>query len=157
MTLTKIKKFYPDAIVPLYATDLSAGFDLYAHNVVRRYCYKVLPHSNEDTYIINPGGSAMIGTGIGIQAPGHEVQIRPRSGLAVKHGITVLNTPGTIDEDFTNEVCVLLINHSDKPFVFAKEDRIAQGVLAPVSRADFVVVDELVQSNRNGGFGSTGK
>jgi len=86
-----------------------------------------------------------------------ELQVRPRSGIAWKHGVTVLNTPGTVDSGYRNEVGVILINHGSEPFIVKRGDRIAQGVIAPVVKADFVVVSELPDSERGlGGFGHTG-
>jgi len=88
----------------------------------------------------------------------YEAQIRPRSGLALKHGITVLNSPGTIDADYRGEVGVILINHGDKPFIVQRGDRIAQMIIAPFVQADFQAVDSLSETERGaGGFGSSGK
>lgn len=104
------------------------------------------------------GETKAIPTGIAISVPdGHEAQIRPRSGLAANRQITVLNSPGTIDSDYTGEIKVILINHSDEIFRIKRGDRIAQIVFAPVSRARFEVVSELESTDRgSGGFGSTG-
>ena len=108
--------------------------------------------------IINPGGRALIPTGLHIALPiGYEAQIRPRSGLALKNGITVLNTPGTIDSDYRGDVGVILINHGLEPFHVMQGDRIAQMVINKIEQVDFVQVDELNETNRGtGGFGSTG-
>ena len=108
---------------------------------------------------LNPGGRDMIPTGITMAIPhGFEVQVRPRSGLAAKHGITCLNTPGTIDSDYRGEVKVILVNLGDEPFVIQRGERIAQLVVAPVTQGLFEVVDSLDETARGkGGFGSTGK
>jgi len=105
-----------------------------------------------------PGARALIPAGFSMELPeGFEAQIRPRSGLALKHGVTVLNSPGTIDADYRGEVKVLLINHGDEPFEIERGMRIAQMVVQPVSRAELVEVKELNESARGaGGFGSTG-
>jgi len=139
----KIKKLTPDAIIPAYQTELAAGFDL---------------HSVED-YVLKKGERKLIKTGLAFEIEeGYEVQIRPRSGLAFKHGITVLNTPGTIDADYRGEIMVLLINLGEDDFEIKKGERIAQAVIAPVIQAEFVEVDELSETKRGkGGFGSTGK
>jgi dUTP pyrophosphatase len=107
---------------------------------------------------IAPGSRAIIATGIAIQLPdGFEAQVRPRSGLAAKHGVTVLNSPGTIDADYRGEIKVILINLGDEPVAFARGDRIAQMVIAPVTQATWSEVGSLEESDRgSGGFGSTG-
>jgi dUTP pyrophosphatase len=139
----KIKKLNSEAIIPAYQTKEAAGFDL---------------HSIEDV-IINPGERKLIGTGLAFEIEyGYEVQIRPRSGLAYKHGITVLNTPGTIDSDYRGEIKVLLINFGNESFEIKKGERIAQAVVAPVIQAEIIEVEELSDTERgSGGFGSTGK
>ena len=108
---------------------------------------------------LNPGDRALIGTGLFFAIPdGYEIQVRPRSGLAAKNGVTVLNTPGTIDSDYRGELKVILINLGKEKFTVNKGDRIAQIVAAPVTLAAFAVVDSLDQTERGaGGFGSTGK
>jgi dUTP pyrophosphatase len=105
-----------------------------------------------------PGDRALVGTGWSIAVPeGFEGQVRPRSGLALKHGVTVLNSPGTIDADFRGELLVLLINHGREPFVIARGDRIAQLVIAPTARAELVETTTLPPTSRGiGGYGSTG-
>ena len=105
-----------------------------------------------------PGARHAVATGIAVAIPhGFEIQVRPRSGLALKHGITVPNTPGTIDSDYRGEVKVILINHGSDAFEIRRGDRIAQLVLAPVTRASWLPVDELDETERGeGGFGSTG-
>jgi dUTP pyrophosphatase len=139
----KIKKLNESAIIPAYQSKEAAGFDL---------------HSIEDT-VIKPNQRKLIGTGLAFEIEkGFEVQIRPRSGLAYKHGITVLNSPGTIDSDYRGEIKVLLINLGDEEFEIKKGERIAQAVVAPVIQAEIVEVDELSSTERgSGGFGSTGK
>ncbi len=130
--------------LPAYATAGAAGMDLIA---------AVL-----ETIIIPPGGRALIPTGLAVALPpGHELQIRPRSGLALKHGITLPNTPGTIDEDYRGEIGVILLNTGDAPFAVERGSRIAQAVLAPVLRAVWQETETLEDTARAmGGFGSTG-
>ncbi len=108
---------------------------------------------------LNPGDRALIGTGLFFAIPdGYEIQVRPRSGLAAKNGVTVLNTPGTIDSDYRGELKVILINLGKEKFTVNSGDRIAQIIVAPVTRGRFAVVEELDQTERgSGGFGSTGK
>ena len=107
---------------------------------------------------LQPGARQLIPTGLAIALPaGFEAQVRPRSGLALKHGITVLNSPGTIDADYRGEVQVLLINHGQAPFVIKRGDRIAQMVVAPVTQIAWTIVEQLDQTERgSGGYGSTG-
>lgn len=133
-----------DLPLPQYATNMSAGMDLYA-------CV------NEPVKI-KPFQRVLIPTGISIELPeGFEAQIRPRSGLALKYGITVLNTPGTIDADYRGEIGVILINFGQEDFTVERGMRIAQMVVSPVVQAEIVEVEELVETQRgNGGFGSTG-
>jgi dUTP pyrophosphatase len=108
---------------------------------------------------IAPGARALVGTGVAIALPpGHEAQVRPRSGLAMRHGVTVLNAPGTIDADYRGEVKVLLVNHGDAPFVVASGDRIAQLVVAKVARARLELAESLDETARGaGGYGHTGQ
>ena len=131
--------------LPKYATEMSAGMDLRA-NI-------------NETVILQPGERRLIPTGIHIGLPeGYEAQIRPRSGLAYKHGVTVLNSPGTIDADYIGDVGVILINHGNEPFPVNDGDRIAQMVIAQYTQATWNEVDELIQTERGeGGFGHTGK
>ena len=150
--------------LPRYETPESAGCDLRAElNLIN----EKLLFNAEAVYtldnvatelIIYPGGRALIPTGIKMALPvGFEAQVRPRSGLALKHGITVLNTPGTIDSDYRGDVGVVLINHGTEPFVVNQGDRIAQLVITQITQVQFVPVDELQETNRGtGGFGSTG-
>lgn len=134
-----------DLPLPQYQTEFSAGFDLRAD--VR-----------EDV-VLRRGERALVPTGLAVEIPvGYEAQIRPRSGLALKNGISMVNTPGTIDSDYRGEVGVILINHGAEDFLIKRGERIAQMVLAPVTRADIIEVDSLVDTQRGaGGFGSTGK
>jgi dUTP pyrophosphatase len=131
-----------DLPLPLYATDDAAGMDLYAAVDV----------------ILAPGARGLVGTGIALAIPsGYEGQVRPRSGLALKHGVSVLNAPGTIDADYRGEVGVILINHANSEFIIRRGDRIAQLVIAPVTRARILEVTALSDTARgSGGFGSTG-
>jgi len=133
--------------LPAYQSALAAGLDLVA----------AVPA--QAAVAIAPGGRAMIPTGIAIALPrGHEGQIRPRSGLAARHGITVLNTPGTIDADYRGEVQVILINHGAEPFVVERGMRIAQLVIARVERVALIEVESLDTTARAaGGIGSTGR
>ena len=135
-----------DLPLPAYQSDAAAGLDLLA----------AVPADAPLT--IAPGRYAAVPTGIAIALPpGTEAQVRPRSGLARKHGVTVLNAPGTIDADYRGEIQVLLINHGDEPFVVTRGMRIAQLVIAPVARAQLIEVDDLDETARGaGGFGSTG-
>ena len=133
--------------LPAYQSAYAAGLDLLA----------AVP---EDTpMILSPGQRALVPTGLSIALPpGYEAQIRPRSGLAAKHGVTVLNAPGTIDADYRGEIAVLLINHGDAPFPVRRGERIAQMVIAQVSRAELVAAVSLSATDRGaGGFGSTGR
>ncbi len=133
-----------EELSPKYATDLAAGADVYAA------CPQPL--------IIAPGTSALVPTGLAFAIPeGFEIQVRPRSGLALKHQVTVLNTPGTIDADYRGELKVILINHGNKPFIVTYGMRIAQIILAKVTRARFVLGKQLASTARGkGGFGHTG-
>jgi dUTP pyrophosphatase len=130
--------------LPAYATEDSAGMDLLA--------------ANDGPQSLAPGERGMVSTGIAIALPpGFEAQIRPRSGLALKQGVTVLNSPGTIDADYRGEIAVILINHGAETFIVERGMRIAQMVIAPVSQAVWEEVSALSQSDRGkGGFGSTG-
>ena len=111
------------------------------------------------TLMLAPGEFGLVPTGIRIAVPpGYEGQVRPRSGLAAQHGISVVNAPGTIDADYRGEVCVVLINHGNKPFVVSRADRIAQLVICPVARAQVELTDQLDDTSRGaGGFGHTGR
>jgi dUTP pyrophosphatase len=133
--------------LPAYETAFSAGMDL-----------RAAVEDGMDLVMV-PGGRALVPTGLAMALPaGYEAQVRPRSGLALKHGITCLNTPGTIDADYRGEVKVLLINLGGEPFAIRRGERIAQLVIAPVTRGGWRVVATLPASDRGaGGFGSTGK
>lgn len=133
-----------DLPLPAYATAQSAGLDLIA--------------AIEGEILLAPGARQLIPTGLAIALPaGYEAQVRPRSGLALKHGITVLNAPGTIDADYRGEVKVLLINHGQEAFALKRGDRIAQMVVAPVTRIAWNQVPALDETARGaGGYGSTG-
>jgi dUTP pyrophosphatase len=129
--------------LPAYATPGSAGMDLLAAREM----------------MIPPAGRALVPTGLAVAIPeGFEMQVRPRSGLALKHGVTVLNAPGTVDSDYRGEVGVILLNTGAEPFSIARGDRIAQAVFAPVTRASWEEVVVLPETQRGtGGFGSTGR
>ena len=139
----KIKRHSELAIIPQYAHPGDAGMDVHAI----------------DSLTLKPGESALIQTGLSIELPPKtEAQIRPRSGLALKHGVTVLNTPGTIDEGYRGQIGVILINHGQEPFEVTPGMRIAQMVIAPVLRIDIETVETLTGSDRGeDGFGSTGQ
>jgi len=140
-----VKKFNKNIKLPAYKTSGSSGMDLVAYI--------------KNKIIINPGKTAMIPTGIAVAIPkNYEMQIRPRSGLAVNKGISVLNTPGTIDSDYRGEIKIILINLGKKSFDIKSGDRIAQIIVCPVSKAKFKEVKQLPKTTRGkGGFGSTGK
>lgn len=131
--------------LPAYATAGAAGMDLLA--------------AVSEPLVLPPGGRALVPTGLAIALPpGHELQVRPRSGLALRHGLTLPNAPGTIDEDYRGELQVILLNAGPEPFTIERGMRIAQAVLAPVTRAEWLEVDALPASDRGGGgFGSTGQ
>jgi dUTP pyrophosphatase len=133
--------------LPAYQSAHAAGLDLLA----------AVPL--DTPMILAPGKHALIPTGLTIALPpGYEAQVRPRSGLAAKHGVTVLNAPGTVDADYRGEICVLLINHGDAPFPIQRGERIAQMVIASVIRAELVPAESLNATERGGGgFGSTGR
>jgi dUTP pyrophosphatase len=132
--------------LPAYQSADAAGLDLLA----------AIPEEKPLTLL--PGQRALVPTALTIALPpGYEAQVRPRSGLAAKHGVTVLNSPGTIDADYRGEIAVLLINHGDAPFVIRRGERIAQMVIATVVRAELVLAATLAATDRgSGGFGSTG-
>lgn len=138
----KFKLLHADSRLPTYQTDGASGMDLHAYL----------------GSVIHVGEIYVVGTGVAVEVPeGYEAQVRPRSGLAVKSGVTVLNAPGTIDSDYRGEIKVVLINHGQSPFYFAPGDRIAQLVIAPVVRVETEVVNEFTETARGtGGFGHTG-
>jgi dUTP diphosphatase len=133
--------------LPSYQTAHAAGLDLLA----------AVP--DDAPLVLAPGRHALVPTGLAIALPpGYEAQIRPRSGLAAKHGVTVLNAPGTVDADYRGEVGVLLINHGEASFTIRRGERIAQMVIAPVARAELIATLVLPLTDRgSGGFGSTGR
>ncbi|MCK5595113.1 dUTP diphosphatase [bacterium] len=133
-----------DLSLPKYMTEYASGMDLAA--------------AVEEDTILKPGEIKLVPTGVQIAIPsGYEGQVRPRSGLALKHGISIVNSPGTIDADYRGEVGVILVNLGKKDFLIHRGDRIAQLIINKVARADLVYVDKLTQTSRNaGGFGHTG-
>jgi dUTP pyrophosphatase len=143
--MNKIIVHYKGDEPPVYATPHAAGSDLSAQL--------------DNDLVLQPGDRAAVPTGLVFEIPpGYEGQVRPRSGLALKHGITILNTPGTIDSDYRGEVKVILINLGSEPYTVHRGDRIAQILFSPVIQAEFIPVMELNESERgDGGFGSTGK
>jgi dUTP pyrophosphatase len=138
-----IKKVRPGPI-PCYMTEHAAGVDLHA--------------ALESDFTLHPGERALVPTGIAVEIPpGFEAQVRPRSGLALRHGVTLVNSPGTIDADYRGEIGVILINLGSEPFIVSNGERIAQLVFARYERAEFIEVEELGESGRGtGGFGHTG-
>lgn len=142
----KVKKLHPDAVMPKYAYGSDSGFDLHA----------------VDTHVLSPFGRALVATGISVQFNENlEIQVRPKSGLALNMGLTVLNTPGTVDQGYTGEIKVIIFNTSDKGVVIEKGMKIAQAVLCPVINGKYVnfelLENELESTDRgNNGFGSTG-
>jgi dUTP pyrophosphatase len=131
--------------LPAYQSALASGFDVRAQI--------------ESSLILNPGDRTLVPTGLSFEiSPGYEIQARPRSGLAMKYGISLVNTPGTIDADYRGEVKIILINLGQEPFEIKPQERIAQLVLAPVVQAQFKIVEVLSETDRGaGGFGSTGR
>ncbi len=140
----RICKLHPDAVVPQYMSDHAAGMDLCA--------------ALDKPIVLPPGERTIIPTGVAMAIPvGYEGQVRPRSGLAIRQGITMLNSPGTIDADYRGEIGVIAINHGDEDVTFKHGDRIAQLIVAPVVRAELSTVEELCETERGaGGFGHTG-
>jgi dUTP pyrophosphatase len=147
MLRVKIKRFpHAEGLeLPFYATQGSVGMDLL--------------YAGYEEVVLKPFERRLLPTGIAIELPeGYEAQVRPRSGLAIKHGITILNTPGTIDSDYRGEIKVILINLGNEDFVVRRGERIAQLVVAPVVRVQWEEVEELTESLRGpNGFGSTGR
>jgi dUTP pyrophosphatase len=140
----RVMRLRPDAILPRYMTELAAGMDLCA--------------ALEAPLHLAPGARCLVPTGIALAIPaGFEGQVRPRSGLALKNGVTLLNTPGTIDADYRGEIGVIVINHGQHEVIIGHGDRIAQLIIAPVRRATLSLVESLDATERNaGGFGHTG-
>ena len=145
MVKVLIKKLNPSVQLPSYKTKGASGMDLMAYV--------------KEPIVLEPGKSCLVPTGLSVAFPeGYEIQIRPRSGLAAKNNISVLNTPGTIDSDYRGEIKVILFNHGNKNFRINNNDRIAQMILTPIIKMDLEETDELPDSIRDvGGFGSTGK
>ena len=145
MARVVFQRLRPDAVIPRYMTAHAAGMDLTA--------------AIDAPVVLAPGARAVVGTGLAMAiAPGFEGQVRPRSGLARSHGVTVANAPGTIDADYRGEVLVLLVNLGAEPVTIAAGERIAQLVIAPVVQAELEVADTLPATSRGaGGFGSTGR
>jgi dUTP pyrophosphatase len=139
----RIRRLRRDAALPRYMTDHAAGMDLAA--------------AIDEPITLAPRARARVGTGLAVSLPaGFEAQIRPRSGLADRHGVTLLNSPGTVDADYRGEIGVILVNHGDEPFTVRSGDRIAQMVIGTTCRIQWVEVDELDDTSRgSGGFGHT--
>ncbi len=148
-----------DLNLPKYETPSSAGMDVCAYIEPQAFSNPPLKKDVSHPVVIEGGKTALISTGLSVAIPqGFEIQVRPRSGLALKHGITVLNAPGTIDADYRGEIGVVLHNTSDKLFIVEHGMRIAQLVVAPVIQANWDLVDDLDETERgDGGFGSTGQ
>lgn len=150
--------------LPSYGSVEAAGCDLRADlwSIKEKFLFDTEIVRNEDSTVkgllIHPGGRALISTGLQIALPvGYEAQIRPRSGLALKNGISVVNSPGTIDSDYRGDIGIILINHGFEPFMIEQGDRIAQMVIVKHEQAEFVEVQELDETSRgDGGFGHTG-
>jgi len=143
--VVKFRRLRDSAQLPKYMSEGAAGLDLAASL------------ESVDQVVIEPGARTLIGSGLALELPrGYEAQVRPRSGLALKHGVTVLNSPGTVDEDYRGEVKVLLINHGSEPFTIKNGERIAQLVIAPVSRVELIESDLNDTRRGAGGYGHTG-
>lgn len=142
--IVQVRRLASVAILPHYMTDLAAGVDLHAALTAEVF--------------LAPGERTLVPTGLALAIPaGFEGQVRPRSGLALKKGLTLVNSPGTIDADYRGEIGIIIINHGQEAVTIAPGERIAQLIIAPVVRAEFVEVDELDTTRRNdGGFGHTG-
>ena len=145
MAKVLVKKLDPNVELPKYKTEGSSGLDLMAFI--------------DNPIKISPNTSALVPTGISVAISNDlEIQIRPRSGLAAKSSVTVLNTPGTIDSDYRGEIKIILFNHGKEDFIIKNKDRVAQMILMPIIKIEFEEVDELPNTIRgSGGFGSTGK
>lgn len=144
MIEVKVKKLHPNAIVPRYMTEHAAGMDLFT--------------VADEPAVLAPGERALLPTGLAMEIPpGYEGQVRPRSGLALKKGIALVNSPGTIDADYRGEIGIIIINHGNEAVEIMPGDRVAQLIIAPVTRAALIEVDGLNATGRNsGGFGHTG-
>ena len=145
MVKVLVKKLNPNVELPKYKTEGSSGLDLMAFI--------------DNPIKISPNTSALVPTGISVAISNDlEIQIRPRSGLAAKSSVTILNTPGTIDSDYRGEIKIILFNHGKEDFIIKNKDRVAQMILVPIIKIEFEEVDELPNTIRgSGGFGSTGK
>jgi dUTP pyrophosphatase len=143
--IKRINKQFSDIELPHYATEGSAGMDIRA--------------ALEEEMVIQSGAVALVPTNLSVEIPqGYEIQVRPRSGLAVKHEIGILNSPGTIDSDYRGEIKIIMMNFGKEPFKILRGDRIAQLILSKVYHADFILSDDLEDSKRGaGGFGHTGE
>lgn len=148
LEIARLDGFDPEVALPSYETEQAAGADVRAN----------FPAVTRDGITLEPGARALVSTGFAMALPpGFEAQMRPRSGLALKHGITLANAPGTIDADYRGPVGIILINLGIEPFKISHGDRIAQMVIAPVVQAQFESVSSLTETKRGtGGFGSTG-
>lgn len=141
--ITRVRSAHDLVPLPCYMTAAAAGMDIYA--------------DLDEELAIPPLGRALVPTGFAIALPlGYEAQVRPRSGLALRSGLTILNAPGTIDADYREEVKILLVNLGEQPVLIRRGDRIAQLVVAPVTRVQWQEVEELDSTDRKGGFGHTG-
>lgn len=153
-----VKKLFPDAELPFRANPTDSGLDVFVHHFEQYVPQADRLPMDLDYVRLDPGQRAFIATGLSVAvAPGFEVQVRPRSGNALKRGLTVLNTPGTIDSSYRGPVNIIIINLSNEPQVIKKGEKIAQLVVAPVCLVPVVEVENLDQTDRGeGGFGSTG-
>ncbi len=144
MVKVKVQKLHPEAVIPAYMTEHAAGMDLYT--VI------------DKPVTLGAGERTLLPTGLAMEIPpGYEGQVRPRSGLALKKGISLVNSPGTIDADYRGEIGIIIINHGTEQVEFQPGDRVAQLIIAPVTQAILVEADELNDSDRSsGGFGHTG-
>lgn len=155
MSKLQFVKLNETAKLPLKGSELSSGLDFYANNFKKYFDAEPI---DETSCVIQPNGRVLVGTGLAVNLPYMtEMQIRPRSGLALKHGISVVNTPGTIDEDYKDEIGIILINTSNVPYHLNLGERIAQGVVMKVERFTPIFVENLEGQDRGGGFGHTGK
>lgn len=158
----KVEKLYEDSLLPVRANPTDSGLDVFVHNVKKYYDIEDVLFEGEvlqfPLYLF-PNERVLIGCGIAVSVEsGYEIQVRPRSGLALKQGLSIVNTPGTIDSSYRGEVGVILINHSNKCQKISKGDKIAQLVVARVELDDVIEVDEVDETDRGkDGFGSTGK
>jgi len=161
----KVKKLHNDAKLPVFSTGGAAGADLHAYiprdgnELYMRSMNEDGSQSDRGPFVrIYPGEHKVIGCGIAIEVPpGYEAQVRPRSGLAAKFGISIVNSPGTIDSDYRGEIGAIIINHGVEPFVVETGDRIAQLVVAPIPKITYIEANELTDTKRGDGrFGSTG-